>query len=38
MEQREDVGVRQQLTEHLEHLLAATHAGQPVVNQRDGHT
>ena len=37
MDQRQQVGVGQQLTENLEHLLAAPHAGEPVVNERRFH-
>jgi hypothetical protein len=35
MEQGVDVGVGIELAEPLEHLLAAPHPRQPVVNQRD---
>ena len=33
VDQREQVGLGQQLTEDLEGLLAAAHAGEPVVNE-----
>ena len=33
--QREDVGIRVEVAQHFQRLLAAAHAGQPVVHQRD---
>src|SRR5262247_2378476 len=38
MEQRVEVGVRIELTQRFEDLLAAAHARQPVVDERDFHT
>jgi hypothetical protein len=35
MKQRQQVGCRICLTEQLEHFLAATHPGEPVVYQND---
>jgi hypothetical protein len=37
VDQRVDVGVGIELTQRVEHLLAAAHAGEPVVDQRDAH-
>src|SRR5439155_26843373 len=37
VQQREQLGARIALAEHLEHLLAAAHARQPVVNDGDFH-
>ena len=36
--QREDVGLRIELAERLEHPLAAAHSHQPVVDERDAHS
>ena len=35
--EREDLRIGKALAQHFERLLAATHAGQPVVNERDVH-
>jgi hypothetical protein len=35
--QREELGVRKPLAQHFERLLAAAHAGQPVVHERQAH-
>ena len=35
VDQRVERGVRVELADRLEHLLAASHAGQPVVDKRD---
>jgi hypothetical protein len=35
MEERKEIGVREQFAEDLEAALAAPHPGEPVVNQRD---
>jgi hypothetical protein len=37
VEQREELGVRKSLAQNFERLLAATHSGKPVVNERDLH-
>ena len=34
VDQREELGVGKALAEHFEHLLAAAHAGEPVVDER----
>ena len=37
VDEREEVGVGKELAQHLEHLLAAAHAGEPVVDEGDSH-